>query len=142
MEENRKALSEVNIIIKSLPEELNTKIPEKFKQMVETEKDNNYNPDVNNLVMENNMLPETIVILGLIYRDYLCDKAEKQKLLLREKEELQKLKEEQEQKYSYENLFKNKVIKEEKEELALVEVKKKWYTKIIEFFRRKIKNKE
>lgn len=142
MDENRKALSEVDVIIKNLPEKLNKKISENFKEIVEKEKDNNYKPDVNNLVIENNMLPETVVILGLIYRDYLCDESEKQKLLLTEKEELQKLNEE---KYSYENLFKNNVLKENietKEELALVEVKKKWYTKIIDFFRSKIKNKE
>ena len=140
MDKYRKALSELNVIINNLPEELNIKIPNKFKQMVEQEKDNEYEPDVNNLVIENNMLPETIVILGLIYRDFLCDESEREKLQLREKEELQKLREEQEQKYSYENLFKNNVI-EEKEELALVEVKKKWYTKILDYFERKIKSK-
>lgn len=141
MEEYRKALSEVNVIIKNLPEELNIKIPNKFKQMLEQEKDNDYEPNVNNLVMENNISPETVVILGLIYRDFLCDKLEKEKIQLKEKEKLQKLREEQEQKYSYENLFKNNVIKEEKEELALVEVKKKWYTKILDYFKRKIKDK-
>lgn len=141
MEKYRKALSEVNIIIDSLPEELNKKIPDKFKKLLEQEKDNNYKPDVNDLVIRSNILSESIVILGLIYRDYLCDDAEKQKLLLIEKGQLQILKDEQEQKYNYENLFKNRIIEEEREKLSLVEVKKKWYTKVIEFFKRKIRGK-
>lgn len=74
MKKYNKALSEVDVILKNMPNELANKIPNNFKNMVNEEKDKNYNPKVNDLVIKENLLPETIIILGLIYRDYLCSK--------------------------------------------------------------------
>ena len=51
-----------------------------------------------------NLKKETIVILGLIYRDFLCDPDEKNKLKRNEKE----LKNMEAERYSLDNLFHNK----------------------------------
>lgn len=139
MEECKKALSEVNVIINSIPEELRAKISNKLKNTIELERDKEYNPDVNELVIENKMLPETIIILGMIYRDFLCSETERENLKNREKEIIKEKNEENESKYSYEKLFKerktNNSEKIENKEMALIEIKEKWYEKVLKFFR-------
>ena len=45
-EEYRIAFTEVNEIMKLMPIELINKIPSKFREMIEEEKDNNYIPDI------------------------------------------------------------------------------------------------
>ena len=45
-QEYRKAFTEVNEIIKIMPNELVEKIPIKFRQMIEEEKDTEYNPNI------------------------------------------------------------------------------------------------
>lgn len=139
MQEYEKALSEVYEIIQYMPEELKSKIPNKFKKIIEQEKEQYYRPEVNNLVMKNNLLPETIVMLGLIYRDFLCSQEEREKLQLQDNEDYQQQMEKEG--LNYENLF-PKRVEIEKEELHLVEVKKKWYEKVMGFFRRIIKCEE
>lgn len=139
MEECKKALSEVNVIINSIPEELRAKISNKLKNTIELERDKEYNPDVNELVIENKMLPETIIILGMIYRDFLCSETERENLKNREKEIIKEKNEENESKYSYEKLFKEREThnseKIENKEMALIEIKEKWYEKVLKFFR-------
>lgn len=139
MEECKKALSEVNVIINNIPEELRAKISSKLKNTIELERDKGYNPDINELVVENNMLPETVIILGMIYRDFLCSETEKENLKNREKEIAKEKYKECENKYSYENLFKgrknNETEKIENKEIALIEIKEKWYEKVLKFFR-------
>ena len=76
MEEFKKALSEVYIIIKAMPIELTSKIPDKLKETVENERDKTYQPDIDELVVKNNMLPETVAILAMIYRDFLSSENE------------------------------------------------------------------
>lgn len=138
MESYRKALAEVDIIIENMPRELMLKIPNRLKQILKEEKDSNYKPEVNHLVMKNRMLPETTVILGLIYRDFLCSQSERKILQLQDAEAFQEIKKkEQEQKFDYESLF-PKYEKIKKEETQLVEVKEKWYTKLINYWRERI----
>lgn len=157
MEECKKALTEVSVIINNMPDELSSKISKKFKSIVEIEKDKEYNPDVNELVMKNNMLPETMIILGMIYRDFLCSESEREILKNKELEEFRKRNEEKNKIYSYENLFKdnktqnntksndlesvdNKIEQDildfkEIEKVGLIEIKNKWYEKVLEFFK-------
>ena len=140
MEECRKALSEVSVIINNIPEELQVKISENFKNTIEKEKDKEYNPNINDLVIKNEILPETVIILGMIYRDFLCSESEREILKKEEQEKAEKQYKENIEKYSYENLFKksendNLNDKKENKELALIEIKPKWYEKVLEFFR-------
>ena len=148
MDNLKKALSEVSVIIKEMPEELSSKISIKFKNVIEEEKDREYHPDINELVIKNNMLPETTIILGMIYKDFLCSEEEKQMLKEKERENFQKEHEKKSEMYSYDKLFKqdkNDLLKslkdeetldiQEKESQKLIEIKTKWYKKVLEFFR-------
>ena len=143
MEECKKALSEVSAIINNIPEELQEKISDNFKKTIEKEKDKEYKPDVNELVIKNNMLPETVIILQMIYRDFLCSEEEREILKKEEQEIANKKYEVNMNRYSYENLFKKRKddsfeVKDEtieNKKMELIEIKPKWYEKIVEFFK-------
>lgn len=126
--EYRQAFSEVDKIIKSLPENLKRKIPTRFVYMIRENRDINYNPEIGGKLQEKRLKPQTEIMLGLIYRDFLCSKQEKEKLLRKDKEELIEIynKEEQDarKKYKVEDIFKNKKERklhmEKKEELKIL----------------------
>ena len=135
------AFTEVNEIIKLLPEELVNKIPSKFREMIQEERDRNYVPDIKEPLEKCKLKEETIIILGLMYRDFLCSPEERKKLHEKDAKELQEVKkaieEEARQKYNPEDLFKNKkneekvTYKEETEEKSMTIVQEeKWYQKI------------
>ena len=65
-------------------------------------------------------MPETIVIMGMIYRDFLAPEDEKIELLERDRVELEKYEERLKQAYSIDKMFHSR----EKNELAIVEYKK------------------
>lgn len=135
------AFTEVNEIIKLMPEELVNKIPSKFREMINEEKDEQYEPDIKEPLEKCKLKEETIIILGLMYRDFLCSPEERKKLQEKDAKELQEVKkaieEEARQKYNPEDLFKNKrneekiYYKEETEEKSMTIVQEeKWYQKI------------
>ncbi len=142
MEEYRKALAQVSMILSHIPNELMMSIPTSFRKLVEQEKSKVYQPDINELVIENKMLPETVIMLGMIYRDFLCSKEERQKLQEKDKQEYQNWQQENTPTFDYETLFPKQKIEIEKQQMQLVEVKKKWYEKVIDYFRRKIKGEK
>ncbi len=135
------AFTEVNEIIKLMPEELVNRIPSKFREMIQEERDRNYVPDIKEPLENCKLKEETIIILGLMYRDFLCSPEERKKLQEKDAKELQEVKkaieEEARQKYNPEDLFKNKkneekvTYKEETEEKSMTIVQEeKWYQKI------------
>ncbi len=148
-QEYKDAFSEVNEIIKMMPDELTNKIPSKFKEMLEEERDKEYNPNIQEPLEKQKFKNETIIILGLIYRDFLCPTDEKRRLQEKDARELQEvqkaIEEEIREKYNPDDIFKNKrEIKDEEitEEKSLTVVKEeKWYQKIFNLikgiFRRK-----
>lgn len=137
-QEYKEAFSEVNEIIKMMPDELVNKIPNKFKEILEDERDKEYNPNIQEPLEKQRLKNETIIILGLIYRDFLCSPDEKRKLQekdARELKEVQKaLEEELREKYNSDDIFKSKrEVKNEvqSEEKSLTVVKEeKWYKRI------------
>ena len=141
------AFSEVEEIIKMMPDELVRKIPKGFKELVAEEKDESYIPNIHEPLEKNKLKNETIIILGLIYRDFLCPKEERIVLQKKDAEELQRvqneLNKELKEKYSMDNLFNKNVTENVKEEdtnntneVAIVEFKEeKWYQKVFAFFR-------
>lgn len=141
--EYKKSLNEVDVIIESLPKELSDKIPNEFKQMIKIEKEKNYFPNVNDLVIKNNLRMEAKVILGMIYRDFLIDKEKKVKLR-KEEESLQrefeneKIKKEENLQIKIQNEKEkndiNKILQETnlKPEMNLtIKKNEKWYIKIL-----------
>ncbi|MBR3325456.1 MAG: hypothetical protein IKG14_05375 [Clostridia bacterium] len=57
--------------------------------MVEQGRDANYRPniDYSKSIQYQNLLHQTRVIMAIIYRDYLCQKEEKEKLLKQERQQ-------------------------------------------------------
>ena len=137
-QEYKEAFTEVIEIIKMMPDELVNKIPSKFKEMLEDESDKEYTPNIQEPLEQQKLKNETIIILGLIYRDFLCSPDEKRKLQekdARELQEMQKaLEEELREKYNPDDIFKKRTqpIENEKvEEKSLTVVQEeKWYQKI------------
>lgn len=120
-----KSFSEVYAIINLMPEKLKEKIPEKFKEFIIKEKSNTYSPSINLPIDDTKLMPETIAIMGMIYRDFLVTKDKKEKLVEEDRIEMEEYEKRLIQKYSPSNLFQNKEETKEKEEnLEITEYKK------------------
>ena len=111
-QEYKEAFTEVNEIIKMMPDELVNKIPSKFLEMIEEERDTQYNPNIREPLEKCKFKNETIIILGLIYRDFLCTPEERKRLQEKDARELQEIQkaieDEIRQKYNPDDIFKRK----------------------------------
>ncbi len=102
------AFTEVDEIFKIMPIELLSKIPVQFRQMISENKAQNYKVDIQEPLEEEKLKEETVVILGLIYRDFLASPEEREELKRQDAEELQRIEEEMQEKYNMENIFKKR----------------------------------
>ncbi len=142
------AFTEVNEIIKLMPEELVNKIPSKFREMINEERDIQYKPDIKEPLEKCKLKNETIIILGLIYRDFLCSQDEKRRLQEKDARELQEVQKaienEIRQKYNPNDLFKkhnatdNQLIEECK---SITVIEEKWYKKLYKLIKSIFKRK-
>lgn len=139
--EYREAFEEIYEIFNLMPKELLNKIPTKFYEMIEEERDTNYFPNIQEPLEKQKLKNETIIILGLIYRDFLCSQDEKRRLQEKDARELQEvqksIEDEIRQKYNPDDIFKNRkqsVIEEtqhtEENTSMIVVQEDKWYKKI------------
>ena len=135
MENYKKAFKEVDEIFKIMPESFVDKIPNSFKKLISSEMDINYEPNIKEPLEEVELLVDTKIILGLIYRDFLCSVEERKRLQKKDSEELQKNLEEIQKKYDVSNIFENDIKNEEKNKTEIVALQvvqeEKWYKKII-----------
>lgn len=99
------AFVEVDEILKIMPIELLTKIPTKFRTIISENKANDYTIEIQEPLDEEKLKEETIVILGLIYRDFLASPEEREELQLKDAEELKRIEEEMQQQYDIQNIF-------------------------------------
>ena len=110
MEENyHKAYKEVIEILKYVPQESMNKIPKTMLETFEKKMDKDYvfNVDINKSFEEQNLLEETKDIFAVIFRDYWATPYQKERILAKEKYDLNKLEEEKRDKYNPDNIFKN-----------------------------------
>ena len=148
-QEYKEAFTEVNEIIKMMPDELVNKIPSKFREMLEDERDKEYNPNIQEPLEKCKLKNETIMILGLIYRDFLCSQDEKRRLQEKDARELQEvqkaIEDEIRQKYNPNDLFKkhnatdNQLIEECK---SITVIEEKWYKKLYKLIKSIFKRKQ
>lgn len=103
--EYEEAFVEVDEILKIMPVELSSKIPLKFRKIVSDNKAKDYNVKIQEPLEEQKLKEETKVILGLIYRDFLCSAEEREQLQLRDAEELKRIEQEMQQQYDINNVF-------------------------------------
>lgn len=146
MEETNNAFSEVYSIINHLDKNLYNKIPKKFIECIENNRNSQYQPniDYNKSINAQNLLKETRIILSLIYRDYICSPAEKARLTKEDAIQLKKEEKEIFEKHKVEDIFKRNNV-EQIEENTLVKQQENIFTKIFNkiksFFKKQSKVK-
>ncbi len=138
--EYREAFEEVFEIFNLMPKELSNKIPTKFYEMIKDERDTNYSPNIQEPLEKQKLKNETIIILGLIYRDFLCSPDEKKRLQEKDAKELKEVEKALEkeiiEKYNPNDIFKNRnrniseQIQTSEETRMTVVQEEKWYQKI------------
>ena len=107
------AFVEVNEVLKLMPIDLLSKIPAQFRQTISENKATNYKAVIKEPLEEQKLKKETVAILGLIYRDFLASPEEKEKLQMKDAEELNKIEQEIQKQYNIDNIFeKRKKIKD------------------------------
>lgn len=136
-DEYKKAFNEVIQIINLMPKELKDKIPSKFIEILENEKEKDYNKVIKEPIEKEKLLEETVIILSIIYRDFLSPIEERKELQKQDLLELKEFEEKLQEKYSIERIFEekkrtniNKNIQNNNETKDLVIYKDKWYKKI------------
>lgn len=142
---NKKAVSELNIILKQLDENSYRKIPKKL--LDEIEKNASY--DVSyikpQIALEDlNLEMQTKEMLAVISYQYFCTEEERKDWQKELEENERKYQEELKEKYNPENLFKNLEFSQEqtwehmerKEETALVEYKEPFFKKLWNFIKK------
>lgn len=134
-EKYKKSLSEVYEILKLMPESILNKIPQKLKDIIKNERDIEYKIIVKEPLNIEDFQYETIVLLGMIYRDFLCDENEKNILKQRERDLANQYDEEIRKMYNPDDLFnrRKKANIGKSESLPIkVEEDRKWFKKIFE----------
>lgn len=102
--------SEVYDIIYNM--KIDNYIPKEFVELINNNRDKQYkvNIDYSKSINDQELQRGTRVILSLIYRDFLCNKEERQFLVNKDKEDIKKYEEALREKYNTDNLFKKKDI--------------------------------
>lgn len=113
------AFTEVDKILKLMPIDLLSKIPMQFRKIISDNKAIDYNVKIEEPINEKELKKETIVILGLIYRDFLASPEEKEQLQLRDAQELKRIEQEIKEQYDVENVFNKRKNKEYSTDLTL-----------------------
>lgn len=133
------AFYEVDEILKLMPIDLSSKIPTQFRQIISENKSKNYKIEIKEPLNEQKLKPETIDILGLIYRDFLSSPEEKEKLQKEDAEELLRIEKEREEQYSIDNIFNKKKNRNNQDENNFTEMivyqEKGFFKKIVKFFK-------
>lgn len=138
----REAFSEVDAIFELMPVNLLKRIPEKFRQIIKSKKSTNYKPIISEPIEEFELKEESIIILALIYRDFLCGKEEKEKLKLRDAQRVREAEDEIREKYNPDDIFKNrnnrKIDKNEAiaTETSVAVIEERWYEKLFNIIKR------
>ena len=112
------AFAEVDEILKIMPIDLLSKIPAKFRQIISENKAVNYKIEIQEPLQEEKLKEETIVILGLIYRDFLASPEEKEELKLKDAEEFRKIEEDMRKQYDVDNIFQNNKEKAQNKDVS------------------------
>ena len=102
------AFTEVEEVLKLMPIDLVSRIPAQFRQTISENKAENYKVIIKEPLEKQKLKEETIVILGLIYRDFLASPEEREQLQLKDAEELKRIEKEIQKQYNMENIFENK----------------------------------
>ena len=139
-----KAYKQVIEILKYAPQEIVDKIPKKMIKTFKTNMDDKYDfkIDISKSFEEQDVLEETKAILANIFRDYWATPEQKERILEKEKNDIEIEENLKREKYNPDDLFKKKQkVIQQNEEIQSnfpVEIKKeKFYKKIINFMKKR-----
>ena len=99
-----------------MPVELSEKIPMKFRKIIIENQAPDYKVIIQEPLEQQKLKKETLVILGLIYRDFLCDEEERNRLKQEDVAELNRIQKELEKQYDINNVFEKRKAKNVKQE--------------------------
>ncbi len=135
------AFTEVYEILNCLDEEEVNKIPEEVRNVIEKNRNLDYNYEVNydENLSNQPMLTETKAILFNLFRDYLSTPEQKQKILRMQQEERIKNEQYKREKYNS-NTFEGKKKANKTERLEIVEYKESFINKIWNCIKNLFKN--
>lgn len=133
-----KAYKEVIEIFKYMPIESVNKIPKEMLDMFNEKMDveHDFKVDVNKSFEEQQLLIETKAILANIFRDYWATPEQREKIIAKEKYDIQKLEEAKREKYNPDELFKKQEFKKNVEENSVQTVRENLHKRIINFIKR------
>ena len=109
-QEYREAFTEVHEIFNLMPKELLNNIPKGFCEIIEENRDKEYITEIKEPLEEQQLKDETILILGLIYRDFLCSLEERTNLQQKDARQWQQIQDEIREKYNPDNIFQNRTL--------------------------------
>ena len=136
------ALAEVHEVLLHLPVDMQSKIPNKLLEIIDKEKDKNYKVNIKHPLKIQDYSKEAVVLLGMIYTDYLCSLEEKNMLKKMTLESKQIYEKEISEKYNIDKLFKERHVntnlikdinKHNNTNTALIEYKESLFTKLKNF---------
>ena len=141
-----KAYTEVLEILKHIPKKDLDKVPKEKLEFYKKHRDKEYDYRIDNLLefKEQKLSDISKAILAILFRDYWANDYQKEKILIKEKYDRQKLEDEQRNRYNPNNVFKKNDESKTSPitNIALVEYKKEnWYTKFIDYIRNIFKKK-
>ncbi|MFR7402628.1 MAG: hypothetical protein ACLUT6_05990 [Clostridia bacterium] len=141
--ENMLAYAEIDEILNLLEDDYREMVPKKVRDFFKEEKMKDYHPeiDIEKPLIEQNLKRETMVLLAILNLNYWCENEEEKQSFLNELNKNEEEKNELEEKYNPDNLFKKKQDESIQNNLQIIEYKKpnfiqRLLTKIKKFFKR------
>lgn len=133
------AYSEIDEILSKMEDRYVNKIPDKIRELIKKEKNNNYHPNIefSEEILDNKLQRKTIAILAWLNLNYWCDDEEEKEKLIAIYHENDIIKDrELREKYNPDNLFKRKTKEEKTENVAIIEHKEFAFAKILNRIKR------
>ena len=133
------AYSEINEILKYVPEEDYNKIPKSKINLFKDNANKNYQFKYNsNLTLdEQNVSKRAKAIIAILFRDYWATEEQRKKIVAKQNYDRLQIEQNKQEKYNPDNIFKNRESKVEAIEnsVAMVEYKESIFTKIKNWFK-------
>lgn len=129
---DRRAYSEANYIINSMPEKMKNKIPDDIITNIQNKMDKDYVVKIKDIEYDE-LLPDTEKILAVLYADYIAPEEEIR--FIKDTEKRIKNKKIQEINKNVINPFKKSKITHVKQEVTIVK-NKKWYEKFFSWIKK------
>lgn len=131
--ENMLAYAEIDEILNLLEDDYRERVPKKVRDFFKEEKMKDYHPeiDIEKPLIEQNLKRETMVLLAILNLNYWCENEDEKKSFLDELDKNEEEKNELEEKYNPDNLFKKKQDESTENNLQIIEYKKPNFIQIL-----------